>query len=100
VWDSGVSVALATDCNPGTANVESMPFVISLAALNMGLTVDEAVWAATRGGARALGFDDRGCLVPGAIGDLVVLDAPTHLHLAYRPAADIVAAVVKRGGIL
>ena len=100
IWDSGVSVALATDCNPGTANVESMPFVIALAVLNMGLTADEAVWAATLGGARALGFEDRGHLVPGAIGDLVVLDAPTHLHIAYRPAADIVAAVVKRGEIL
>ena len=100
IWDSGVSVALATDCNPGTANVESMPFVIALAVLNMGLTADEAVWAATLGGARALGLDDRGHLVPGAIGDLVVLDAPTYLHLAYRPAADIVAAVVKRGEIL
>jgi imidazolonepropionase len=100
IWDSGVSVALATDCNPGTANVESMPFVIALAVVNMGLTADEAVWAATLGGARALGLDDRGHLVPGAIGDLVVLDAPTHLHIAYRPAADIVAAVVKRGEIL
>jgi imidazolonepropionase len=100
IWDSGVPVALATDCNPGTANVESMPFVIALAVLNMALTTDEAVWAATRGGAHALGLADRGHLIPGAIGDLAVLDAPTHLHLAYRPAADIVAAVVKRGEIL
>lgn len=100
IWDSGVSVALATDCNPGTANVDSMPFVIALSVLNMGLTADEAVWAATLGGARALGLDDRGRLVPGAIGDLVVLDAPNHLHIAYRPAADVVAAVVKRGEIL
>ena len=100
IWDSGVSVALATDCNPGTANVESMPFVISLAVLNMGLTTEQALWAATLGGARALGFDDRGRLAPGAIGDLVVLDAPSYLHIAYRPASDIVAAVVKRGEIL
>lgn len=100
IWDSGVSVALATDCNPGTATVESMPFVITLAVLNMGLTADEALWAATRGGAIALGLDDRGHLIPGAIGDLVILDAPSHLHIAYRPAADIVAAVVKRGEIL
>jgi imidazolonepropionase len=100
IWDSGVSVALATDCNPGTANVESMPFVVTLAVLNMGLTADEAVWAATRGGAIALSLDDRGHLIPGAIGDLVILDAPSHLHIAYRPAADIVAAVVKRGEIL
>lgn len=100
IWDSGVTVALATDCNPGTANVESMPFVVALAALNMGLTPDEAVWAATRGGALSLRLEDRGHLVPGAVGDLVVLDAPTHLHIPYRPDADLVAAVVKGGVIL
>ncbi len=100
IWDSGVTVALATDCNPGTANVESMPFVVALAALNMGLTPDEAVWAATRGGALSLRLEDRGHLVPGALGDLVVLDAPTHLHIPYRPDANLVAAVVKGGVIL
>lgn len=100
IWDSGVAVALATDCNPGTAYVESMPFVIALAALNMGLTPDEAVWAATRGGAISLRLEDRGQLVRGAIADLVVLDAPSHLHIPYRPDADLVAAVVKRGVIL
>ena len=100
IWDSGVTVALATDCNPGTANVESMPFAVALAVLNMGLTADEAIWAATRGGARSLGLDDRGRLVPGAIADLAILDAPTHLHIAYRPDADIVAAVVKRGAVM
>jgi imidazolonepropionase len=100
VWDSGVNVALATDCNPGTAYVESMPFVIALAALNMGLTPDEAVWAATRGGALSLKLEDRGKLVRGAIADLVILDAPSHHHIPYRPDADLVAAVVKRGVIL
>ena len=100
IWDSGVTVALATDCNPGTAYVESMPFVVALAALNMGLTADEATWAATRGGAISLGLVDRGRLVTDAVADLAILDAPTHLHLAYRPDADIVAAVVKRGEVL
>jgi len=100
IWDSGVTVALATDCNPGTANVESMPFVVALAALNMGLTPDEAVWAATRGSARSLRLDDRGHLVPGAVADLVILDAPSHLHIPYRPDADLVAAVVKSGVVL
>jgi imidazolonepropionase len=100
VWDSGVTVALATDWNPGTAYVESMPFVIALAALNMGLTPDEAVWAATRGSARSLNLDDRGHLIPGAVADLVILDAPTHLHIPYRPDADLVVAVVKRGVVL
>jgi len=100
VWDSGVTVALATDCNPGTAYVESMPFVVALAALNMGLTPDEAVWAATRGSARSLKLDDRGRLVRGAVADLVILDAPTYLHIPYRPDADLIAAVVKRGVVL
>ena len=100
IWDSGVTVALATDCNPGTANVESMPFVVALAALNMGLTPDEAIWAATRGAALSLRLEDRGHLVPGAVADLVVLDAPTHLHIPYRPDADLVAAVVKSGVVL
>jgi imidazolonepropionase len=99
-WDSGVTVALATDCNPGTANVESMPFVVALAALHMGLTTDEAIWAATRGGAMSLGLVDRGALVPGMVGDLVLLDAPSRLHIPYRPDADIVAAVAKRGTVL
>ncbi len=100
VWDSGVTVALATDCNPGTAYVESMPFVIALAALNMGLTPEEAVWAATRGSARSLNLGDRGHLISGAVADLVILDAPTCLHIPYRPDADLVAAVVKDGAIL
>ncbi|MEN8115037.1 MAG: imidazolonepropionase, partial [Actinomycetota bacterium] len=100
IWDSGVTVALATDSNPGTAYVQSMPFVIALAVLNLGLTPDEAVWAATRGGAMSLRMPDRGQVVPGAQADLVVLDAPTHLHLPYRPDGDLVAAVVKRGTIL
>lgn len=100
IWDSGVTVALATDCNPGTAYVESMPFVVALAALHMGLTTEEAIWAATRGSAASLGLTDRGALVAGSIGDLVVLDAPTYRHIPYRPDADIVAAVAKRGAIL
>jgi len=100
VWDSGVTVALATDCNPGTAYVESMAFVIALASLNMGLTPEESLWAATAGAARSLGLTDRGRIIPGSVGDLVVLDAPTHLHIPYRPDTDLVAAVVKRGVIL
>jgi len=100
VWDSGVTVALATDCNPGTAYVESMPFVVALASLNMGLTPEEALWAATAGAAASLGLEDRGRIVPGSLGDLVVLDAPTYLHIPYRPDGGLVAAVVKRGVIV
>jgi len=100
IWDSGVTVALATDCNPGTAYVESMPFVVALASLNMGLTPEEALWAATAGAAASLGLTDRGRIMSGALGDLVILDAPTYLHIPYRPDGGLVAAVVKRGTIV
>ncbi len=100
VWDSGVRVAIATDCNPGTAYVETMPFMISLAVIQGGMTPGEAVWAATRGGALALGLEDRGMIVPGAIGDLVIIEAPSHIHLAYRPDAAIVARVLKAGVVV
>jgi imidazolonepropionase len=99
-WDSGVTVALATDCNPGTAWIETMPFVIALASLHMGLTPEESLWAATRGAAESLLLTDRGHIIPGALGDLVVLDAPSYLHIPYRPDSEIVASVIKRGAIV
>lgn len=99
-WDCGVTVAIASDCNPGTSYVETMPFVIALAVATTGLTVDEAVWAATRGGALSLGLSDRGAIAVGGIGDLVIVDADTHAHLAYRPDGGLVAATVKRGVIV
>lgn len=97
LWAAGVTVALATDCNPGTSYIESMPFVIALGVVQMGLTPDQAVWAATRGGAVSLGLDDRGRVRPGDRADLVVLDAPSYRHLAYRPASPLVAGVVSGG---
>ena len=100
LWDSGVKVAVATDCNPGTSNVESMPFVIAVACLEMGLTPEEAVWAATRGGALALRLEDRGMLVPGALADLVILDAPSYTQLPYRPGSNLVWKVVKGGEVV
>jgi imidazolonepropionase len=87
--DAGVTVALATDCNPGTSYTSSMPFVIALAVREMGMTPDEAIWAATAGGARALRRTDIGRLTVGARADLTVLDAPSRLHLAYRPGVPI-----------
>jgi imidazolonepropionase len=95
--DAGVTVALATDCNPGTSYTSSMPFCIALAVREMGMSPDEAIWAATAGGARALRRTDVGKLTEGARADLVVLDAPSHLHLGYRPGVPLVARVWKDG---
>jgi imidazolonepropionase len=93
-----VTVALSTDCNPGSSFTSSMPFCVALAVREMGMTPDEAVAAATLGGARALRRDDVGRLSPGARADLVLLDAPSHVHLAYRPGVPLVAGVW-RGGV-
>lgn len=98
--DAGVTVALATDCNPGTAYVTSMPFCIALAVRECHLTPAEALHAATAGGAAALRRDDIGRLAPGCSADLAVLDAPTHLHLAYRTGSALVDATWRRGRIV
>jgi imidazolonepropionase len=95
--DAGATVALATDCNPGSSYTSSMPFCIALAVREMGMTPAEAVWAATAGGARALRRDDVGTIRPGARADIVLLDAPTHLHLAYRPGVPLVNKVLHNG---
>lgn len=95
--DAGVTVALASDCNPGSSFTSSLPLMIALAVREMGMTPAEAVWAATAGGARALRRDDVGAIAPGMRADLVLLDAPTRVHLAYRPGVPLVRAVWKDG---
>jgi imidazolonepropionase len=90
---AGVDVALASDCNPGTCNTSSMPFVIALAVREMRMTAAEALVAATVGGARALRRDDVGRVAVGARADLAVLDAPSHEHLAYRPGMPLARAL-------
>jgi imidazolonepropionase len=95
--DAGATVALATDCNPGSSYTTNMPFCIALAVREMGMTPEEALWSATLGGARALRRDDVGHLGPGAGADFVLLDAPSFVHLAYRPGAPIVAQVWRGG---
>ena len=100
LWDAGCTVALATDCNPGTSYMETMGLIISLAVVQMGLTVEEALWAATRGGALSLGLNDRGRIAIGAAADLAVLEAPTPAHIAYRPATNLVSMTIKDGAIV
>ncbi|GAA4804639.1 imidazolonepropionase [Streptomyces ziwulingensis] len=95
--DAGATVALSTDCNPGSSFTSSVPFCVALAVRDMGMTPDEAVWAATAGGAAALRRTDVGRLTPGARADLTLLDAPSHVHLAYRPGVPLVAGVWRRG---
>jgi imidazolonepropionase len=95
--DAGVTVALATDCNPGSAYSTSMPLVLALSVREMRMTPAEAVWAATCGGAWALRRDDIGRLAPGLRADLVVLDAPSYVHLAYRPGVPLVAQTWRGG---
>ena len=94
VLDAGATVALATNCNPGSSYTTSMAFCIALAVRDMHLTIDEAVQAATIGGARALRRNDIGRLAPGCAGHAVVLDAPSHHHLAYRPGVPLIREVV------
>ncbi|MFC4033815.1 imidazolonepropionase [Streptomyces polygonati] len=95
--DAGATVALSTDCNPGSSFTTSMPFCVAVAVRDMGMTPDEAVRAATYGGARALRRTDIGIVAPGARADLQLLEAPSHFHLAYRPGVPLTAAVWRAG---
>jgi len=90
---AGVTVAIASDCNPGSCYTSSMPFCLAVAVRDMQMTPEQALWSATAGGAAALRRDDVGRLAPGSRADLVVLDAPSYVHLAYRPGVPLVADV-------
>ena len=97
LFDAGVNVAIATDCNPGSSYTTSMPFCIALAIREMGFSPEQALWSATMGGAKALRRTDVGALAVGQSADLVVLKAPSYLHLGYRPGVDLVSEVFKSG---
>ncbi len=90
VLDAGAVVAIATNCNPGSSYTTSMSFCIALAVRDMHMTIDEALQAATTGGAAALRRPDLGRLTPGSRADLVMLDAPSYAHLVYRPGVPLV----------
>jgi imidazolonepropionase len=98
--DAGCNVALATDCNPGTSYTTSMSFVIAVACSEYRMTADEAVRAATYGGARAIRRDDIGHLSPGARADIVVIDGEDWSDIAYHPGMDLIAHVVKSGVVV
>ena len=92
--DAGATVALASDCNPGSSFTTSMPLMIALAVRDMGMTPAEALWSATAGGAAALRRSDVGHLRVGARAHLAILDAPGYVHLAYRPGVPLVRRVI------
>ena len=100
LWDRGLVVALASDCNPGTSYVASMQLVIAVACLEMGLSLEQSVWSATRGGALALEETSKGQITAGAIADLIVLGTDSYRHLGYRPDQNLVETVVKSGGLV
>jgi imidazolonepropionase len=99
--ETGVTLALGTDCNPGTCYCESMQLVIALACIHGGLTPEEALLAATSGAARAVGrADSAGRLTPGSACDLVVLRGRSYLDLAYHLGVNLAQVVVKRGQVV
>jgi len=76
-----------------------MPFCLGLAVRDLHMTIDEAVWAATAGGATALRRDDIGRLAPGRRADLILLDAPSPIHLVYRPGVALIALTIRAGTV-
>jgi imidazolonepropionase len=98
--DAGVSVALATNTNPGSSYTTSMSFCIALAVRDMRMTAEEALRAATLGGAKALRRTDIGHLAPGARADITILDAPSYTHLVYRPGVPLIAATIAAGELV
>jgi imidazolonepropionase len=100
VLDAGATVALASNCNPGSSNTTSIPFCLGLAVREMGMTASEAVFAATAGGAMALQRHDIGRLTVGSRADLNILDAPSFTHLIYQPGVPLTSITIVGGDIV
>ena len=98
--NAGVTVAIATNCNPGSSFTTSIPFCIAIAVREMNFSIEEAIWAATKGGALALGDNSRGSLQVGGKADFAILDAPSYVHLAYRPGVNVVNTTYKNGKVV
>ena len=99
--DNGLAVALASDLNPGSCYTQSVPLIISLATIYMGLTIEESITALTLNGAAAIDRADTiGSLEAGKQADLILVDAPNYRHLSYHFAMNLVDTVIKKGIIL
>jgi len=98
--DAGAVIALSPDCNPGSSFTTNMPLMIALAVREMHLRVDEALFAATMGGAISLRRDDVGHLSIGAKADFALLNAPSYIHLAYRPGVPLISTTWKDGNVI
>ena len=98
--DAGATVAIATDCNPGSSYTTSMAFCIAVAVREMGMSPAEALWSATAGGAAALRRTEVGHLGIGAAADFVILNAPSHQHLAYRPGVNLIGQTWRNGKLI
>ncbi|MEN9693268.1 MAG: hypothetical protein RLZZ330_912, partial [Actinomycetota bacterium] len=94
---AGALVAIATNCNPGSSFTTSMPFCVAVAVREMNFTTEQAIWSATRGGALALANDSLGRLVIGCSADIAVVDAPSYVHLAYRPGVSLIDSTYING---
>jgi imidazolonepropionase len=98
--DAGVTVAIASNCNPGSGYSSSMPLMVALAVREMGMTPADALYSATKGGADALALTDRGVIAPRMRADLVQLDAPDYSYLAYRPGVPMISRVIRAGSVI
>lgn len=97
MFEAGIKVAIASDCNPGSSYTTSIPLMIALAVREMFFTPEQALWSATKGGAMALRRDDVGHLSIGAKADFSILSSNSYLHLAYRPGVNLVEQVWRNG---